>query len=103
MPLRPRRSAPPVPSAIALPTSGTPAMRSPARELEMCCSADARSTQGPAISTAAKATTQRQRASTGRRSTRRRAIGNRIAAPIKVRPKTSVAGVISPTAIRMKK
>ena len=69
----------------------------------MCCSADARSTQGPAISTAAKATTQRHRAITGLRSTRRRANGSRIAAPIAVRPKTSVAGVISPTAIRMRK
>ncbi len=56
-----------------------------------------------AISTAAKATTQRQRRSTGRRSTRSRAIGSRMAAAITVRPNTSVAGVISTTAIRMKK
>ncbi len=54
-----------------------------------------------AISATANATTQGQRRSTGRRSTRARAIGSRIAAPIVVRPNTSIAGEISSTAIRM--
>ena len=73
----PRRRSP---SAIAAPTSGTPAMSSPASELEMCCSADPSATHGMAISTAANATTQRQRASTWRRSVRTRANGSRMAA-----------------------
>ena len=102
-PVRPRRSAPPVANAITLPTSGTPATRSPASELETCCSADARRTQGIPISATAKAATQRHRRRTARRSTRVMAIGSRIAAAIAARPNTSVAGVTSATATRMKK
>ena len=67
----------------------------------MCCSAEPSATHGMAISTTANATTQRHRARTGRRSVRARATGSRIAAAMAVRQNTSVAGVTSPTAIRM--
>ncbi len=67
----------------------------------MCCSAEPSATHGMAISTAANATTQRQRARTGRRSVRTSAIGSRMAAAMSVRHRTIVAGVISVTAIRM--
>ena len=67
----------------------------------MCCSAEPSATHGMAISTAANATTQRQRAMTGRRSVRSSAIGSRMAAAMSVRHSTIVAGVISVTAIRM--
>ena len=89
------------PARSPAPTSGTPAIRRPASELEMCCSAEPSATHGMAISTAAKATTQRHRPSTWRRSVRTSAIGNRTAAAMTVRPSTRVAGVISATAIRM--
>jgi hypothetical protein len=100
-PIRVIRSVPPVAWAKTEPTSGTPAISSPVSELERWSSADPRATQGIAISIAAKATTHGQRAKTARRSTRAIAIGRRIAAAIAVRHRTSVAGVISATAIRM--
>ena len=100
-PTGPKRSAPPVTRAIPAPTNGTPAISRPASELEMCCSADPSATHGMAISTAANATTQRQRTRTWRRSVRAMAIGRRMMAAMAVRPRTSVAGVISVTAIRM--
>ncbi len=91
-PTGPNRSAPPVASAIAAPTNGTPAISRPASELEMCCSAEPSATHGMAISTAAKATTQRHRPRTWRRSVRTSAIGSRMAAAMTVRPRTSVGG-----------
>ena len=95
------RSAPPVASARAVPTRGTPAMSRPVSELDRCCSADPSITHGIAISTTAKATSQRQRARIGRMSTRRSAIGSRMAVASPVRRRTSRAGEISATAIRM--
>ena len=82
-------------SAIAAPTSGTPAMRRAASELEICCSAEPSATQGTAISTAANATTQRQLRRTGRRSVRANAIGSRMAAAVPFARRPGSAGVIS--------
>jgi hypothetical protein len=95
------RSAPPVARAKTVPTSGTPAIRMPVSELVRCCSADPSMTQGMAISISANATTQRHRARIGRRSTRRRAMGRRIAVASEVRARTRKAGVTSATATRM--
>ena len=76
-------------------------MSTPVSELERCCSAEPSITHGTAISMTAKVTTHRQRARIGRRSTRARAMGSRIAAAIAVRASTSIAGEISATATRM--
>ena len=92
----------PVTTAITVPTSGTPATRSPASELVTCCSAHPRSTHGPAISTAANATTQPNRSTAGRRSTRVSAMGRSTAAPIVVRANTSTGGDTSATATRIR-
>ena len=100
-PARPTRSAPPVVSAKTVPTSGTPAIRRPVRELDRCCSADPSMIHGIAISMAAKARSQRQRARIGRMSTRASAIGRRIAAAISVRARTRKDGETSATTTRM--
>jgi len=76
-------------------------MTSAASELETFCSAEPSSTHGIAISMRANAASQRQRARIGRRSTRRSANGNRIAAAMPVRANTRNAGDTSATAIRM--
>ena len=86
---------------MTVPTSGTPATRRPASELVTCCSAQPRSTHGPAISASAKATTHGQRRSVGRRSTRAIASGRSTAAPTVVRANTSTGGDTSATATRI--
>lgn len=84
-------------------TSGTAEIRSPASELEMCCSALESINQGMPISIAAKATSGTQSLSSGLTSPRASAIGSRTSAPTAVRANTSTTGESSLTAMRMKR
>ena len=67
----------------------------------MCRSASLSSSQGRPISSSAKASNGRQRASTGRTAPRRIAKGSRIAAAIAVREKTRNVGLSWPSATLM--
>jgi hypothetical protein len=82
---------------------GTAAMRRPVSELEIRRSASERRNHGAATSTNVYRRIHFQYGRRGPRSFRATARGSRSDAPMRLRRKTSVAGVSSPTAILMKR
>ncbi|WP_102927459.1 hypothetical protein [Streptomyces sp. V17-9] len=95
----PTRSAAPKKRAKSTPTIGTPAISSPAVELDRCRSASVRVHQGPMISITAKASMGFQwRRTVPKRSPLRRAKGSRRAAPSAQRVNTTPDGDTSSTA-----
>ncbi|MCC8338191.1 hypothetical protein LMJ38_19910 [Streptomyces sp. R1] len=95
----PTRSAAPKKRARSTPTIGTPAISSPAVELDRCRSASVRVHQGPMISITAKASMGFQwRRTVPKRSPLRRAKGSRRAAPSAQRVNTTPDGDTSSTA-----
>src|SRR5438445_4472181 len=97
----PWRSRSPVKVVTTAPTRGTPAIRSPVRELVSLVSAFARSSQGSEISIAVKTRSAGQWRRSIRSSRLHAAIGSSSADAITVIATTSVTGLRSRTATRI--
>jgi hypothetical protein len=99
----PWRSRSPVRVVTTAPTRGTAAIKRPVRELVSRVSACESRSHGTAISMMVKASSGRTRRARGRNSSRITAIGTSSTAAIPVRAKTSVTGVSSRTATRIRR